>query len=76
MSLLDVQSEQLAIKLQKEADAGQGMVFDIVGTAAAVESQAEQGVPSNADFSALGEAASPAQPSAAAQVCDQPVRRA
>lgn len=76
MSLLDVQSEQLAIKLQKEADAGQGMVFDIAGTAAAGESQAKQGVPSSADFSALGVAASPAQPSAAAQVCDQPVRRA
>ena len=76
MSLLDVQSEQLAVKLQKEADARQG-IFDIIeGTE---ESHGSQGARSSADFSAPGEAPSTAQPSAAAaaaaavaaaQVCD------
>lgn len=68
MSLLDVQSEQLAVKLQKEADARQGIFDMIEGT-----EESDQGVPSSADFSALGEAPSTAQPSAAAeaQVCDR-----
>ena len=71
MSLLDVQSEQLAIKLQKEANAGQG-IFDIAGME---ESQADDRVPSSSDFSALGEAPNTAQPSAAVQVCEQPRKR-
>lgn len=65
MSLLDVQSEQLAIKLQKEADNNAGII-DI----AAIDSQSRGiGIPASTDVSALGKVPSTAQSSKeAAQV--------